>query len=101
MANHSSGQTLKILWQEPDNSKSYDLDYYLVTIQPGNRVFKTKDSWVSDYFNEGMYDVTIILVVNQCGDNLSENTAHLSITVRTQGNICVKLIPNNTKSAIL
>ena len=55
VATHSEGQVVNIHWQEPDNADSYDLDHYLVIVHPGNRLYKTKDTKISDDFNEGTY----------------------------------------------
>ena len=74
---------MNIHWQEPDNAGAYDLDYYLVMVQPGDRVYSTKDTTISDNFNEGMYNVSII-VVNRCGDNSSAQPEHIRIEVRAE-----------------
>ena len=80
----SAGQVVRINWQEPDNAKSYDLDYYHVTIQPDNRVYRTKDTKISEYLTEGKYIVNIA-VVNRCGQDSGGSLEHVTVSARTEG----------------
>ena len=89
-ATHSEGQIVNIHWQEPDNANTYDLDYYVITVQPGNRVHRMKDTILSDNFNEGMYNVSIV-VVNRCGHDSRGQPEHITIRVRAEAEAGGKL----------
>jgi hypothetical protein len=86
----SSGQVVTINWQEPDNADSYDLDYYRVTIQPDkyNRSYTTKDTKISDYFNEGNYSVNVV-VINRCEQFSEGSLEHFTVSTRTEGKLCM------------
>ena len=76
---------MNIHWKEPDNANRYDLDYYFVTVHPGNKVYKTKDTKISDNFIEATYNVSLT-VVNQCGNESRGQPEYITITVSAKGN---------------